>query len=85
MFTNQVTSFFVTLVVIVIFWWLIGFPANIVSPNVASIFEYLDMRAHFFNALDSGKIKLSDIVYYLSLIALGIFTGTVAVETRRWR
>jgi ABC-2 type transport system permease protein len=85
MFTNQVTSFFVTLVVIVIFWWLIGFPANVLSPNVAEYFKYLDMRAHFFGALDSGTINLSDIVYYLSLIALGIFTGTVAVETRRWR
>jgi hypothetical protein len=42
------------------------------------------MKTHFYGALNAGTINLSDIVYYISLIALGIFTGTVAVETRRW-
>jgi len=33
----------------------------------------------------NGVITLSDIVYYLSLTALGLFTGTVIIEMRRWR
>lgn len=85
MFTNQVTAFFVTLALFITMWWLIGFPAQVITGDAARIFEYLDMRSHFYGALDAGKINLSDLVYYVSLIALGLFTGTAVVETRRWR
>ena len=85
MFTNQVTAFFVSLALFITLWWLIGFPAGVVGGESARVFEYLDMKTHFYNALDSGIINLSDIVYYVSLIALGLFTGSAAVEMRRWR
>jgi hypothetical protein len=42
------------------------------------------MKAHFYNSMNTGVINLSDLAYYLSLIALGLFTGTAAVEARRW-
>jgi ABC-2 type transport system permease protein len=85
MFTNQVTAFFVSLALFITLWWLIGFPAGVVGGESARLFEYLDMKTHFYNALDSGVINLSDLVYYVSLIALGLFTGSAAVEMRRWR
>ncbi len=85
MFTNQVTAFFVTLALFITLWWLVGFPGQVISGDSARLFEYLDMKTHFYGALDSGIINLSDIVYYLSLIALGLFTGTAAVEMRRWK
>lgn len=85
MFTNQVTAFFVTLALFITLWWLVGFPAQVISGDSARLFQYLDMKSHFYGALDSGIINLSDIVYYVSLIALGLFAGTAAVEMRRWR
>ena len=85
MFTNQVTAFFVTLALFITMWWLVGFPAQVITGDAARIFEYLDMKSHFYGALDSGVINLSDLIYYISLIALGLFAGTAAVETRRWR
>jgi ABC-2 type transport system permease protein len=85
MFTNQIASFFVTLVLFITLWWLVGFPASVIPGQGAEIFRYLDMKTHFYGALDSGIINLSDLVYYISLIALGIFTGTTAVELRRLR
>jgi ABC-2 type transport system permease protein len=85
MFTNQVTAFFVTLALFIALWWLVGFPAQVISGDSARLFEYLDLKTHFYGALDSGIINLSDIVYYVSLIALGLFTGSAAVEMRRWR
>ena len=85
MFTNQITAFFVTLALFITMWWLVGFPAQVIPGDAARIFEYLDMKSHFYGALDSGIINLSDLVYYISLIALGLFTGTAAVEVRRWR
>jgi ABC-2 type transport system permease protein len=82
LFTNQIAAFFITLGVFILLWWLIGIPAQILSTG-ADIFSYLDMTAHF-NSMNSGVINLSDVVYYLSLVALGLFTGTAAVEARRW-
>jgi ABC-2 type transport system permease protein len=83
LFTNQIAAAVVTLGVFVFFWWLIGFPAQVL-PVGGDLFRYLDMKSHFYNSLNTGVINLSDIVYYLSLTALGLFTGTAAVEARRW-
>ena len=85
MFTNQIVSFFVSLILFITLWWLVGFPAGLLTGDPQKIFQYLDMKTHFYGALDSGIINLSDLVYYVSLIALGLFTGTAAVEMRRWR
>ena len=84
-FTNQVAAFFITLSTFVLLWWLIGFPAQVVQGSASEVFRYLDMKTHFYDALNIGNIKLSDLIYFLSLIALGLFTGTTAVEVRRWR
>ena len=84
-FTNQVAAFFITLSTFVFLWWLIGFPAQVLQGTASEIFRYLDMKTHFYDALNIGNIKLSDLVYFFSLIALGLFTGTTAVEIRRWR
>ncbi len=83
LFTNQIAAFFVTLGLFIFLWWLVGFPAQYVTAG-ADIFSYLDMKAHFYNSMNNGVINLSDIAYYLSLIALGLFVGTSAVEARRW-
>lgn len=85
LFTNQITAVFVSFSLFIVLWYLLGFPANVISGDSARIFEYLNLQTHFYGALDSGIINLSDIVYCISLIALGLFAGTAAVEMRRWR
>jgi ABC-2 type transport system permease protein len=84
-FTNQVAAFFITLSTFVFLWWLIGFPAQVLQGTASEVFRYLDMKTHFYEALNVGSIRLSDLVYFFSLIALGLFVGTTAVEVRRWR
>ncbi len=84
LFSNQIAAFFTTLVVLVILWWLIGAPANIL-PGGSGVFSYLDMSAQFYNNFTQGTITLGGLVYYISLAALGIFIGSAAVEMRRWR
>ncbi len=83
MFSNQIAAFFATLGLFIFLWWLVGFPAQYVSAG-ADLFGYLDMKAHFYNSMNTGVINLSDLAYYLSLIALGLFAGTTAIEARRW-
>jgi ABC-2 type transport system permease protein len=84
LFSNQVASFFVTLMLFVVLWWMFGFLSQYLQGNASNIFSYLDMGAHFNNSLNQGTINLSDIVYYLSLTALGLALGTAVVEARRW-
>jgi ABC-2 type transport system permease protein len=84
MFSNQTAAFFVSLVIFVVMWWLIGVPASLL-PNGGEVFRYLDMASHFYETMVRGQLVLADVVYYLSLTALGLFTGTIAVEIRRWQ
>lgn len=85
LFTNQVAAFFITLSVFVLLWWLIGFPAQVMQGSGGELFRYLSMQTHFYDAFNVGNIYVTDIVYFVSLIALGLFIGTTAVEMRRWR
>ncbi|MBV6452560.1 MAG: hypothetical protein DCC56_11120 [Anaerolineae bacterium] len=84
MFSNQVTAFITTLGLFIFLWWLVGIPASLI-PVGSDFFNYLVLNSHFSGALNQGNIYLSDLVYFLSLIAIGLFTGTVAIEIRRWR
>ncbi len=84
-FTNQVAAFFMTLSTFVFLWWLIGFPAQVLQGPASQVFNYLSLQTHFYDAFSAGTIYLTDVIYFLSLIALGLFTGTIAVEVRRWR
>jgi gliding motility-associated transport system permease protein len=83
-FTNQIAAFFVSLITFLGLFFLIGIPASIL-PSGGEFFNYMVMSTHFDNAFNAGSIKLTDVVYFVSLIALGLFTGTTAVEVRRWR
>jgi ABC-2 type transport system permease protein len=82
-FSNQIAAFFTTLGVLLVLW-LIGMPARAVGAG-GGILSYLDFSEHYYQTFYIGVIDLTDIVYYLSLTALALFIGTMAVETRRWR
>jgi ABC-2 type transport system permease protein len=84
LFSNQIAAFFLTMAAFIFLWWMIGFPAGLVQGGM-NLFQYLDMKSHFYDTFNVGKIMLSDIVYYVSLTVLGLFVGTTAVEMRRWR
>jgi ABC-2 type transport system permease protein len=84
LFSNQIAAFIVTILAFVFLWWIISFVAQFVQGTASDIFIYIAMSGHFNNNLSAGTINLSDVVYYLSLTALGLFGGTVAVESRRW-
>ena len=85
LFTNQIAAFFATLGLFFTLWFMMGLLSNLVQGNGSQIFQYLNMSLHFTENLNAGSINLSDLIYFFSLIALGLFVGTTAVEVRRWR
>lgn len=84
MFKNQIATLFVTFGLFIVLWWLIGIPGS-AMPVGGGFFNYLVFPSHFNNSFNSGKLVLSDAIYYLSLIAVGLFAGTSAIEVRRWK
>jgi ABC-2 type transport system permease protein len=85
LFSNQFAAFFATLATLLVLWWLIGLPSYILSAGtISNIFNYLSLNTRFSSML-SGTLNISDIVYHLSLTTLGLFIGSVVIETRRWR
>jgi ABC-2 type transport system permease protein len=82
-FTNQFASFFVTLGIIFFLYFMIGLPAGLL-PQGGEVFNYLSIQ-NPYDQMNAGTMTLGGIAYYLSLISLGLFTGTTAIEIRRWR
>lgn len=85
LFKNQIASFFITFLAFLALWWLVGFPAYFITGPSREVFNYLNITEHFYSGFNNGVIELKNLIYYISLIALGLFTGTIAIETRRWR
>lgn len=83
MFNNQIAAFFVSFLLCLGLYIFIGIPAQLL-PAGGEVFKYLSMGTHFNEAFLIGKVYLTDVLYFVSLIALGLFTGTTAVESRRW-
>lgn len=54
------------------------------SGTVARVLSYMSLTTHFEN-FAKGVIDLSDLVYYLSVIALGIFLTARSVEALKGR
>lgn len=84
LFSNQLAAFLVTFVVVLTLWWLVGLPADLM-PKAGALLRYLEVNSHYAYTFNAGAIHLSDIVYFLSLTAVGLFTGAMALESRRWR
>ena len=83
LFTNQFAAFFTTFGVLIIMWVLIGVPASLL-PVGSALLTYLDMSSHFSGFIE-GDLYLADILYYISITALGLFIGNIAIEYRRWK
>lgn len=84
-FTNQIAAFFATFGLFFTIWFMTSLLGNLLPGSGGQVFQYLNMSAHFSDALNRGNIGLTDLTYFVSLIALGLFTGTTAVGIRRWR
>jgi ABC-2 type transport system permease protein len=82
-FTNQFASFFVTLGLFFFLWFMISLPAGFLEKG-GEVFNYLSLSIHFADSMNNGIINLTDVVYFLSLTALGLFSGATAIEIRRW-
>jgi len=82
---NQIVSFLLGAGIIFVFF-IIGnsFVLDSLPENVGSVGRFLSLTAHF-NSILRGVVSLSDIVYYLSIIAFFLFLNAREVSLKKWK
>jgi ABC-2 type transport system permease protein len=90
-FANETAAFFASLAVSLALW-LSGVGANTLSSSGtagaspwATVLQYLDFTSHFYNTAYVGRLDLTDIVYFVSIIVVSLFFATQIIESKRWR
>lgn len=74
-----VGSFVLFLVLFVVDW-----PAEAVGEGLGKVLKAASLPEHF-DGFTKGLVASPDVVYYLSLLALGVFTARAVVASQRWR
>jgi ABC-2 type transport system permease protein len=80
---SQVVAAIVSFAVLLLFW-VIGVAARGQEGVARELLEYLSLTIHL-ETFVRGILRLSDVVYYLSLIFVGLFLAHRAVDAQRWR
>ena len=78
---NQIVAFIISLA-IVFALYLLNKILMLVPGGLASILEYLAIDYHFSN-IARGVIDTRDLIYYFSLIFLGLFLATRTLASRK--
>lgn len=81
--SNQVIAGFATFAVFLMLW-IISWPGSFMGPRGQQIFEYLSLPGHFED-FTKGVIDTTHLVYFLSVIAFGLFLTVRSVDSERWR
>jgi ABC-2 type transport system permease protein len=80
---NQIVAGVVTFVVFLMLW-IVGWFADTAGPTFGPITSYLSITEHF-DDFSKGIIDTKHVIYYLSLITVGLFLTAKSVDTERWR
>ncbi len=84
LFSNQIASFFVTLVLLLALW-LIQYPFQDKTDAFSKFMANLSIYKHYSDNFTNGVIALADIAFFVSVVALFLFLATRMIESRRWR
>jgi ABC-2 type transport system permease protein len=80
---NQIVAGVVTFIVFLLFW-IVGWFAETAGPTIGPITQWLSITEHF-DDFSKGIIDTKHVLYYLSLITVGLFLTAKSVDTERWR
>ena len=81
--SSQAVAGVVSLVTLLIFY-VIDAPANQLSGPLQSFFKFISPTQHT-EMLLKGVIHSSDVLYFISVILIGLFVANRVVDAQRWR
>jgi ABC-2 type transport system permease protein len=80
---NQIIAGVVSMVIFLVLW-ILDWTQSFATGKVASVTSYMSLSTHLDN-FAKGVIDLGDVVYFVSLTALGIFLTARSVEALKGR
>ena len=80
---NQIIAGVVSMVVFLVLW-ILDWTQSFSTGKVAEVVSYMSLSTHLDN-FAKGVIDLTDVVYFVSLVALGIFLTARSVEALKGR
>lgn len=64
--------------------WILNWTTSFGNSDTVQVLNYLSIVSHM-DSFSRGVIDTKDLVYYLSMIFLGLFLTTRSLESLRWR
>jgi ABC-2 type transport system permease protein len=80
---NQIVAGIISFIVFLMLW-IVGWFADTAGPVMGTLTRYLSITEHF-DDFSKGIIDTKHVIYYLSLITLGLFLTAKSVDSERWR
>lgn len=80
---NQIVAAFATFGTLLLLWvfeWVAGYE----QEPWAKVMAYMSLVSHF-ESFAKGVVELKDVLYYVSVIFLGLFLTARSLESLRWR
>jgi ABC-2 type transport system permease protein len=83
---NQMLAAVIGFILLLVLWMIgqVGSGLSL-SSDVSSWFTALSVTEHFNNSFPRGVIDLTDVLFYLLLTGVMLWTTIQVVEARRWR
>jgi len=78
---NQIISFLLALFIGIFFHIIFGVLSSSFTGVMGNIFDYLNLSTHY-ESISRGVIDTKDIIYFLSIIFLGLFASEAALSKR---
>jgi ABC-2 type transport system permease protein len=82
--TNQIVAFLLALFIGIFFHLLFDVIGSTLSGAMGSLFSYLSIRSHF-DSMSRGVVDSRDIIYFGSIIVLGLLLSQVMLSKRNWQ
>lgn len=64
--------------------WVLDWVTSFDQSTTGKVFGYLSVMSHF-ESFSKGVIDLKDVVYYVTMIGLGLFLTARSMDSMRWR
>lgn len=80
---NQIVAGVATFAICLMLW-VLSWASDFGNSVTAQVVSYLSVVSHF-DSFAKGVIDLKDVVFYLSMIILGLFLTARSMESMRWR
>ncbi len=81
---NQIVAFLLALFIGIFFQILFDILASSFRGSIGNLFQFLSLRTHY-ESLSRGVIDSRDILYFLSIIAIGLISSQAMLTRRNWQ